>query len=197
MTVEHELSGDTTKAPASEPEPTRPDATLLIKTYTRRFLARWPLILLTALVIAAIGLAAGLFFGQYRFDRQIDDAARQQAIKAASDGAVALLSYSPDNLNHDFEKAKSHLTGDFLAYYDKFSEQLVAPAAQHMQITQTAKVVRAAVSELHPDSAVILVFLDQTTLSKEKPKPLVTPSGVRVTLNKVKGSWLIAKFEPL
>nr|WP_235434733.1 twin-arginine translocation pathway signal [Mycobacterium heckeshornense] len=149
------------------------------------------------MVIAAAGLAAGLFFIQYRADRQIDDAAKQQAIHAASDGAVAVLSYSANNLNRDFDKARSHLTGDFLTYYTKFTEQIVAPAAQRMQLTQTAKVVRAAVSDLQPNSASVLVFLDQTTLSKEKPKPLVSPSGVRVTLSKVNGSWLIAKFDPL
>lgn len=144
-----------------------------------------------------MGLAAGLFFIQYRPDQQIDDAAAHQAIRAASDGAVALLSYSPDSLDRDFAKAKSHLTGDFLAYYDKFTEQVVAPAARQNHITTTARVVRAAISELHPNSAVVLVFLDQTTTSKDKPEPVVTPSGVRVTLTKVKGSWLISKFDPV
>ncbi|ORX19774.1 twin-arginine translocation pathway signal [Mycobacterium xenopi] len=160
-------------------------------------LARRSLILWTASVIAAMGLAAGLFFGQYRPDRRLDDAAKQQVIDAASDGAVALLSYSANNLNRDFDRARSHLTGDLLTYYNQFTAQIVSPAAQQMQLAQTAKVVRAAVSDLQPDSAIVLVFLDQTTTSKQKPKPLVTPSGVRVTLRKVNGSWLIEKFDPL
>ncbi|EUA51024.1 hypothetical protein I552_1965 [Mycobacterium xenopi 3993] len=84
-----------------------------------------------------------------------------------------------------------------LTYYNQFTEQIVSSAAQQMQLAQTAKVVRAAVSDLQPDSAIVLVFLDQTTTSKQKPKPLVTPSGVRVTLRKVNGSWLIEKFDPL
>jgi Mce-associated membrane protein len=58
-------------------------------------------------------------------------------------------------------------------------------------------VVRAALSELHPDSAVVLVFLNQTTVGKEKPEPLITASSVSVTLAKVNGSWLIAKLDPL
>jgi len=153
--------------------------------------------LAAALVVAAMGVPVGLFFIQYRPDQRIDDAAAHQAIQAASDGAVALLSYSYDNLDRDFAKAKSHLTGDFLAYYHKFTQQGVAPAAQQGQLTTTAKVVRAAVSELHPDSAVVLVFLNQTTASKKKPEPLTTASSVLVTLRKVNGSWLIAKFDPL
>jgi Mce-associated membrane protein len=58
-------------------------------------------------------------------------------------------------------------------------------------------VVRAAVSELHPNSAVVLVFLNETTASKDKPQPLITPSSVRITLTKVNGSWLISKLDPV
>jgi Mce-associated membrane protein len=189
-------SGEVGGPPACEAS-ARAGGLAAIRRWAHRCLARWRPILATALVVAAMGLAAGLFFFQYRPDRQIDDAAAHRAIGAASDGAVAVLSYSPDNLDRDFAKAKSHLTGDFLAYYNKFTEQLVAPMAQQKHITQTAKVVRAAISELHPDSAVVLVFLNQTATSKDTPEPLITPSSVRVTLTKVSDSWLISKLDPL
>ena len=55
--------------------------------------------------------------------------------------------------------------------------------------------VRAAVSELHPNSAVVLVFVKQKTASKEKPEPVVTSSSLRVSLLKVNNSWLIEKFD--
>jgi Mce-associated membrane protein len=209
VTVEQGSPHDGVEAPLDSPETpidgmetpspgdARPSRLAVIRRLTGRCLAKWRSMLVTALVVAAVGLAAGLFFFQYRPDRQIDDAAAHQAIGAASDGAVAVVSYSPDNLDRDFAKAKSHLTGDFLAYYSKFTEQLVAPMAQQKHITQTAKVVRAAVLELHPDSAVVLVFLNQTATNKDKPEPLITPSSVRVTLTKVSGSWLISKLDPL
>ncbi|HZC90063.1 MAG TPA: twin-arginine translocation pathway signal [Mycobacterium sp.] len=151
-------------------------------------LEHWRSVLLTVSVIAAVGLAACLFVLQYRPDRQIDDAAAQRAIRAASDGAVATLSYSSENMDRDFAKARSHLTGDFLAYYDKFTKEIVIPTVQQKHLTQTAAVVRAAVSELEPNSAVVLVFLNETTTSKDKPQPLMTPSSVRITLTKVGGS---------
>ena len=204
MTVEHGSPLDSTEttpsdemgSPAASPGSARANGRATIKRWIRRCLGRWRSILAIALVIAAMGLAAGLFFVQYRPDRQIDDAAAHRAIGTASDGAVAVVSYSPDNLDRDFAKAKSYLTGDFLAYYNKFTG-LMAPMAQQKHITQTAKVARAAVSELHPDSAVVLVFLNQTATSKEKPEPQITPSSVQVTLTKVRGSWLIAKFDPV
>jgi Mce-associated membrane protein len=59
----------------------------------------------------------------------------------------------------------------------------------------TATVVKAAVSELHPSSAVVLVFVKQKTTSKEKPEPVVTSSSVRVALIKGNDSWLIEKFD--
>lgn len=162
----------------------------------RRYLARWRQIVATTLTIAAVGVAAGVYFIVYRPDQQVGDAAARGAIQAASDGAVAVLSYSYDHLNRDFSNAKSHLTGDILAYYSKFSDDVIAPTAEQGQLTASAKVIRAAVSELHPDLAVVLVFVDQTTKSAQKKDPETTQSSVLVTLTKVNGGWLIAKFDP-
>lgn len=174
-----------------------PESTGIIDRAVTGLLMRWRPVLLTASVIAAVAIVVGLFFTRYLPDRKIDEAAAQRAIQAASDGAVAALSYSSDTMDRDFTKARSHLTGDFLAYYDKFTKDFVVPAVQKKQLTQTAAVVRAAVSELQPDSAVVLVFLNETTVSKDKPQPLITPSGVRITLTKVGGSWLISKLDPV
>jgi Mce-associated membrane protein len=211
MTVEHGSSPHSTETAIDSPETplagedggppacegsARVSGLAAIRPWARRCLARWRSIVATVLVVAAVGVAAGLFFILYRPGRQIDDAAAQRAIQAASDGAVTLLSYSYDNLDRDFAKARSHLTGHFLAYYRKFSEQIAA-GAQQGQLTTTAKVIRAAVSDLHPDSAVVLVFVDQTTASKQKPEPVKANSSVLVALTKVNGSWLIANFEPV
>ena len=190
-----ESPADITDAPS--PRDARPSRMATVSRLTTRSLENWRSILLAALVIAAVGLAAGVFFFQYRPDRQIDDAAAQRAIRAASDGAVAVLSYSSDSLDRDFANAKSNLTGEFLIYYNKFTQEIVAPAVRGKHLTQTAAVVRTAVSELHPDSAVVLVFLNETTTSKDKQQPLITPSSVRITLTKVSGSWLISKLDPV
>jgi Mce-associated membrane protein len=176
---------------------TRPDRTAAIDRVASRLLVHWGSILLTASVVAAVGLAACLFVLQYRPDRQLDDAAAQRAIRAASDGAVAALSYSSENIDRDFARARSHLTGDFLAYYDKFIKEIVIPTVRQKQLGQTASVSRAAVSELEQNSAVVLVFLNETTTGKDKPQPLTTPSAVRITLTKVRGSWLISKLDPV
>jgi Mce-associated membrane protein len=175
----------------------RPDRMDAVDRVASRLLVHWGSILVTASVIAAVGLAACLFILQYRPDRQLDDAAAQRAVRAASDGTVAALSYSSENMDRDFARARSHLTGDFLAYYDKFTKEIVIPTVQQKHLVQTAAVVRAAVSELEPNSAVVLVFLSESTTGKDKPQPLITPSAVRITLTKVSGSWLISKLDPV
>jgi Mce-associated membrane protein len=169
----------------------------LVGRLLRQCVTRWRLILLALLVIAAAGLTAGLFFFLYRPDQQINAAAERDVIKAAADGSVALLSYSPDSLDRDFAAGRSHLTGNFLSYYSDFTQQIVTPAAQQKGLKTTANIARAAVSELHPDSAVVLVFINQATMSKDKPEPILTASSVKVTLTKVNGSWLISSFDPV
>jgi Mce-associated membrane protein len=212
MTVKHDSSPEDTQtaldgietpttdedgAPHAHGGSARVSALVALHRWARWCLASWHSIVATAFVVAAVAVAVALFVTMYRPDRQIDDAAAHRAIQAASDGAEDLMSYSYASLDRDFAKAKSHLTGDFLTYYGKFTEALVAPAAQQGQLTATTKVTRAAVSELHPDSAVVLVFVDQTTASKQKPQPIKADSSILVTLRKVHGSWLIAKFDPV
>ncbi|OBH62535.1 hypothetical protein A5685_22945 [Mycobacterium colombiense] len=202
MTLEHgspdgteDATDDVETSPATE-RPARLRRLAAIRRWALWHLARWRSTVATTLVIAAVGVAVGVYLILYRPDQQVGDAAARRAIQAASDGAVATLSYSYDHLNRDFDNAKSHLTGDFLTYYSKFADEVVASVAQKGQLTASAKVIRAAVSELHPDSAVVLVFVDQTTASVHKKDPEKTQSSVLVTLKKVNGSWLIAKFDP-
>ncbi|MGB9251486.1 MAG: twin-arginine translocation pathway signal [Mycobacterium sp.] len=153
--------------------------------------------LLALLVVASTVLAAGLLYFQYRPDRATDAAAAKAAITAASEGTVAILSYSPDTFDRDFSSAKSRLTGDFLSYYSQFTQEIVGPAAKQKSVKTSAVVVRAAASELHPDSAVVLVFINQSTASADRPEPTLTSSSVLVTLTKAHDNWLISSFNPV
>jgi Mce-associated membrane protein len=155
-----------------------------------------PLVLILLLLISG-GVATWLYFKQYRPDKQTDASVANAVVSAASDGAVALLSYSPDTLDKDFAAAKSHLSGDFLSYYNQFTEQIVAPAAKQKALKTNARVLGAAVQELHPDSAVVLVLVDQSTTSKDNPDPSMASSSVLVSMSRVNGTWLITKFDPV
>jgi Mce-associated membrane protein len=154
-------------------------------------------ILLVVVLLASAGVATWLYLNQYRPDQQTNEAAANVALDAAKTGTVALLSYSPESLDKDFAAAKSQLTGDFLSYYTQFTEQIVTPAAKQKAVKTSAAVVRAAVSEIHPDSAVVLVFINQNTTSKENPDGSFAASAVKVGLKKINGTWLISAFDPV
>ncbi|MCV7411256.1 hypothetical protein AWC05_28055 [Mycobacterium florentinum] len=191
-----ETASDSTEIPPAEGSANlrRPAA---IRRWARRCAAKWGSIVGTTLVVATVGVAAGVYFVLYRPGQRVDDATAHRVVQSASEGAVAVLTYSYDHLDRDFAAAKSHLTGEFLAYYSKFTDDIVGPTAKEGHLTTSAKVIRAAVSDLHPDSAVVLAFVDQTTASMQKKDPSKMQSAVLITLTKVNDSWLIAKFEPV
>ncbi|MCV6970411.1 hypothetical protein H7I00_12585 [Mycobacterium bohemicum] len=152
---------------------------------------------LAVLLLSSGGAATWLYFKQYRPDQQTDASVKLEVANSASDGTTALLSYSSDSLDQDFANAKSHLAGDFLTYFNDFTQQIVAPTAKQRSLKTTAHVTGAAVTELHPDSAVVLVFIDQTTTTKDNPQPLVAATSVLVHMNRINGNWLITKFNPV
>ncbi len=155
-----------------------------------------PVVLIVLLLLSGAA-ATVLYFTQYRPDKQTDAGVASAVVSSASDGTVALLSYSPDTLDKDFAAAKSHLSGDFLSYYNQFTDQIVAPAAKQKSLKTNARVLGAAVAELRPDSAVVLVLVDQSTTSKDNPDPSMASSSVLVSLSRVNGKWLITKFDPV
>jgi Mce-associated membrane protein len=162
---------------------------------TRR--ARLGTVAMALLVAASLITVAATYFFLYAPDKHTDSGAKESAIAAANSGTVALLSYSPDTLTEDLAAAKTNLTGEFLTYYTEFTEKVVAPAAQQNSVDTQAEVVRSAVSDIDEDSATVLVFINQTTTSTDKPDPALTASSVRVTLTKVDGTWKISAFDPV
>lgn len=152
---------------------------------------------LAVLLLGSVGAAAWSYVEMYRPDRATDDAVAATVVQSASDGTVALLSYSPDTLDADFANAKAHLTGDFLNYYTQFTADIVTPAAKQKSVKTSAQVVRSALGQLSPTSAEVLLFINQSTTSKENPDGAFTASSVKVGLTKIGNDWLISSFDPV
>lgn len=155
--------------------------------------------LLAAVLVAMASVAAAvaLYITWYRTDVQTDAAAASSAVDAASEGTTALLTYRPETLDSDLTAAKAHLTGEFLTYYRKFSDEILQPAAKDRAVTAEASVVRAALVEIHPGTAKVLVYVNQTTASRDRPDAAPSASSVMVSLIEVDGRWLISAFDPL
>ena len=138
---------------AAEPEGTVYEGTLVDEALASTP-SRWRLrrllvpIVFAVFFLSSAEMASWAYLTQLRPDLQTDSAAAAATIKAASDGSIAVLSYSPESLDKDFAAAKTHLTGRFLDYYTQFTRDIVTPAAQQTAVKTSATVVRSAVSDL-------------------------------------------------
>ena len=159
--------------------------------------ARPVAVLAAALLLASAVAAGSVYWWLYRPDRLTDAATQQQIVAAAKEGTEALLSYSPENLDKDLATAKSHLTEPFLGYYSDFTDKTVVPAARDKGVKTEANVPEAAVSQIRPGRAEVLVFVNQVTTSKSRPTPALATSSVMVTLVQTDGRWLISEFTPI
>ncbi|MGB3012197.1 MAG: twin-arginine translocation pathway signal [Mycobacterium sp.] len=160
---------------------------------------RWRLsvVLPLALLALSAAAAASVYWFLYRPDQMTDADAQQQVIAAAKEGTEAVLSYSPENLDQSLATAKSHLTGGFLDEYSTFTDEVVRPAVTQRGVKTEANVARAAVSQMDPGRAQVLIFVNQVTTSKERPSPALATSSVMVTMVENGGRWLISEFKPI
>lgn len=143
-----------------------------------------------ALVLAAA--AGGLW---YLTANHGNEAEQATVIKVASDGTVALLSYEPDTVRRQLTDARKLLTTPFLDEYTTLTKSVI-PGAEQRHISAATSVPAAAAVSFEKNHAVVLVFVNQTVRIGDQP-PTSTPTSARVTLERLGGQWLIARFEPV
>lgn len=145
----------------------------------------------------ALILAVGAGYLKWQCDsaRQ-SETARVDSVRAAADGAVTLLSYHPGSVEKDLTAARDRLSGSFRDDYTELINDVVIPGAKEKRISAVASVPAVASVFATENSAVVLVFVNQTVTVGEDP-PSSTASGVRVTLERVDDQWLISGFDPV
>ncbi|ORW41763.1 hypothetical protein AWB90_21050 [Mycobacterium paraense] len=119
-----------------------------------------------------------------------------ESVRAASEGAIAMLSYRPDTVDRDLGLARNRLTGVLRDSYGSLIHDVVIPGSRQKKISATASVPAAASVSASPSHAVVLMFVNQTIIIGNDP-PTNTASRVRVTLDKLDGRWLISSFDPI
>lgn len=147
---------------------------------------------LPALALVLAATAGGLW---YLTAKHGDGSTRAVVIKVARDGTVALLSYEPDTVRRQLNDARKLLTTPFLDEYTTLTKSVI-PGAEQRHISAATSVPAAAAVSVEENHAVVLVFVDQTVRVGDQP-PTSTPTSARVTLERLGGQWLIAKFEPV
>ena len=156
-----------------------------------RFRRLAPAILATVLVVASAWL---LWDGS---ERRAAERAGTEAVQAARESIVAILSYQPATAEKDLgAAAQDRLTGKFLEDYTQLIKTVVVPNAKQQGIAAAAQVPAAAVVSAQRERVVVLAYVDQTT-AVGKQAPLQAKSSVRVSMERVDGRWLISGFEPI
>ncbi|BCO36325.1 hypothetical protein [Mycobacterium heckeshornense] len=123
-------------------------------------------------------------------------AARTESVAAAKESAIALLSYRPDTVEKDLGTARDRLTGTFRDSYNQLIHDVVIPGAKQKHISTVATVPAAASVSATSNHAVVLIFVNQTTVVGTD-SPTDSISSVRVTLDKINQHWLISEFDPV
>lgn len=152
---------------------------------------------LCAAPVVAVGALVAVQIGIQRADDVSISDARAATAQLASDGAAALLSYTPETVDEDLDRASGLLTGDLLNSYRQLADDVVGPTAKDKGVTMQAVPVGASVESVTTDTARVLVYVNQTTTMAETPEPSQTQNVVRVTLSHIDGAWLISGFDPL
>ncbi len=163
--------------------------------------------LLTALlgVLLVAGLVAVAVLGRQYRDARRTETARTEAVAAARTAAPAVLSYDHRNLDRDFTRARSHLTGDFRDEYARTTKTVVAPTAEKYRGTVKATVAApasggtpaASVVSASPDEVVVLLFVNQVTESTQVSGTRVDLNRVRMTMTRTDEGWKVSALDAL
>ena len=160
--------------------------------------SRMSLVLLTAalvMLLALIGLAALGLVGTDSV-KQLNDAdaakqAEQTAPAAAEGAAAAILAYDYKSLDADEDTAKRYMTSDFAKKYSDTFQKVVKPAAQANHARVTATVLASAAVRTTPDTARVIVFVDQATTSAKTQRPKLALNRVEMSMVREGGTWLV------
>jgi Mce-associated membrane protein len=160
---------------------------------------RGPLALFTAsLLLAATGavlliLAAQLHGSPAAANRAFTDAtATSQLTTAVSAEVSEIFSYSYPDLAATLHAADHVLAGQAAAQYRQLAPELDQAVSQRLTVITRVKAI--GVSSLTPDSAQLLVFLDQTA-TRGTGKSSTVPAQLEVTARLSGGTWQITNIE--
>jgi Mce-associated membrane protein len=141
---------------------------------------------------AAVG-AAGFFGWQFMQEHQVK-AAGEDAQRAAVTYAQVLTSVDSDKVDENFKQVLDGATGEFKDMYSQSSVELRQLLIEN-KATAHGVVVESALQSASKDKAVVLLFVDQSVSNTKLPDPRIDRSRMKMTLEKVDGTWRASKVE--
>ncbi|MBF6332662.1 h domain protein [Nocardia transvalensis] len=129
-------------------------------------------------------------------DRQAEQA-RADSVAAARRTVQAMFSYDFHTVDTELPKVGDNLTPDFRKDYLKLVDEVIVKGAKEKELNVQANTQASGVVSADRSHAVVLLYLNQITTSKDSPQGTVTPSRVRVILDKDDGHWLVSQVTPI
>ncbi|WP_067670204.1 h domain protein [Nocardia miyunensis] len=154
------------------------------------------LIVCAAVLFVAAGVLGGFTGFKYWSDNQAEQA-RAQSVQTARNTVQAMFSYDFHTVDTELPKVGPSLTPGFRSDYLKLVDGVIAKGAKEKQLTVHANTTAAGIVSADRSHATVLLYLNQVTTSKDSPQGMVTPSRVRVTLDKDDGHWLVSGVTPI
>jgi Mce-associated membrane protein len=109
----------------------------------------------------------------------------------------ATLTYNYKTLPANFATAEAGLTPKFRANYLSTTAASVTPLATKYHAISTASVTAGGVSQAGPDSATVLLFVDQTVENTKLAHPRLDQSRIKVSMLRLDGRWMVDNLAPI
>lgn len=175
------VEGEARDAAAVPENEVRPDARA-----RRRFL-----VIGAVGLVVIVGLAVALVVTQLQLsDQNSLNADRASAVAAAKVDANDVATYSYLHLHRDFGRVESESTPAFRRNFVRSSDSLSKVLVQY-KATASAKVLAAGVSSINADTAVVLLFVNQSVANSTQQGASTDASRIEVTLVRGDGRWLL------
>ncbi|TRV78931.1 hypothetical protein FKN01_11950 [Streptomyces sp. 130] len=205
MNTDVEENEDTAKAADESPETPEaavepPEDTEDTDDTGARPARRWPRVLAAVLVVALLAAGAVMYVAGRQLrdtpatsNRALTDSAATAQVAGEVTSALGkVFSYSPEGTAATKASAQKLLAGKALQQYAALFGQVEKQSADQ-KLTLTTHVVRAGVTRLTPDSAHLLVFLDQVYERKGKAASKAA-AQLSVTARLREGHWTIVEI---
>jgi Mce-associated membrane protein len=155
---------------------------------------------LTAVLVLAAGAAvwAGLEAKSLHSANTAlaDTAATAEVTDQVSAGVKAIFSYDYGNLARTDRAAAAVLVDDAVGQYQGGFAAAKQQAAEQ-KLVRTTTISSIGVQDLSGDTAHLLIFLDQQTLTTTSNQQTSTTGCLEVTARKIDGTWKIATLNPV
>lgn len=150
-------------------------------------------LLVVVLTLGGVMAVAGVITSSVGDRREAEAAARaaETAPATAERAAEAILAYDHQTLDADQDAATRFMTDDFAEQYSETFEKVVKPTAEEGRATVVAAVKGSATVRASSDRVRVLLFVDQTTVSRANEDPQVALNRVQMIMVRDGDSWLV------